>query len=468
MERGAEPGYPRGPYAIWLVGVLFLAWVVAFLDRQIVTLLLPSLKADLQVSDTQVSLIQGMAFASIYAVAGLPLGWVADRASRRNLLIAGIAFWSLATMACGLATSFGQLFVARMAVGLGEACLAPACVSLMADSFPKDRRGRAMGLMQAGTPVGSAASLFLGGMLLSWLAKDPPAWLPHGWAPWKVVFLAIGLPGLVVALLVATLREPPRRGVGAPTVARTVDGGLWALLASRPLTYGLFFGTFSAVFILGYGVSSWAPTVLMRIYGLAPREAGAIFAVMLLACSASAGVASGFLSDALTRRRPGDGRVLIPLVGLPLTLAALLAFVLARDVTLVVATLAAALFGMNFVAVSSYPALQDLVPGALRGRVVALLLMVGNLLGLGCGPTLVALVTDRVFGDEMALQASVGAVGLGACALGLVLAVALRGRYAAAMSSEARSAIMMVGAAVLPEVRVGMIEASATRRPETP
>lgn len=428
MER---PGPSSGAYAAWLVGVLFLAWAMAFLDRQIVTLLLPSLKADLHVSDTQVSLIQGMAFASIYAVAGLPLGWAADRSNRRNLLVGGIAFWSLATMACGLATTFWQLFAARMAVGLGEACLAPACVSLMADSFAPERRGRAMGLMQAGTPVGSAGSLFLGGMLLSALAQHPPAWLPHGWAPWKVVFLAMGAPGLVVALLVATLREPPRLDSPAQKLAGP-GPGLGALIAARPVTYGLFLATFSAVFILGYGVSSWAPTVLMRIYGMPPREAGAAFAVLLLVCSASAGVSSGFLSDRLARWRPGDGRVLIPLLGLPVTIAGLVVFSLAHSTGVALVSLGVIHFAMNFVAVSSYPALQDLVPGPLRGRLSALLLMIGNLLGLGCGPTLVALVTDRVFGDEMALQASVSVVGLGSAGLAFLLALGLPRLYAQA------------------------------------
>jgi MFS family permease len=449
MTQAGDPPYPSGRYAAYLISVLFLAWVMAFLDRQIVTLLLPSLKADLGVSDTQVSLIQGIAFASIYAVAGMPLGWVADRTNRRNLLVAGIAFWSLATMACGLATEFWQLFAARMAVGLGEACLAPACVSMMADYFRPEQRGRAMGLMQAGTPVGSAASLFVGGWLLSALATGggPAALVPEGWAPWKVVFLVIGAPGLLVAALVATLREPPRRTRPAPAGQAAVAGiGFLPFLRAHRLTLGLFLTAYSSVFVLGYAVSSWAPTVLMRIYGMAPKEAGALYGTMLLLCSATAGICSGLLSDALVRRRPLEGRLYIPLIGLPVAIAALLVLTTAQSAVVFSSALAVMTFLMSFVATSSYPALQDFAPSHLRGRLVALLLLLGNLVGLGCGPTFVALVTDRVFADEMMLQRSVGLVGLISASLALLLALPLPRLYGGARRREAEGRLSAVPA----------------------
>lgn len=437
MSKEAEIAMPKGPAAAWLIGVLFLAWFMAFLDRQIVTLLLPSLKADLHVSDTQVSLIQGIAFASVYAVVGLPMGWLADRTNRRNLLVGGVAIWSLATMACGLATSFGELFAARMLVGLGEACLAPACVSMMADYFPPSHRGRAMGLMQAGTPIGSAGSLFIGGMLLTTLAQGagPLGALFDGWAPWKVVFLFIGAPGLIVAALVATLREPPRReqvSVGAAVG----DPGILSLVRAWPGVIGLFFAVYTSIFVLGYAVSSWAPTVLMRVYQMAPREAGATYGLMLLLCSATAGIASGFLSDKLVRHRPLSGRVLIPVFALPFQIAALVVFTLATSLTVIIPALAVSTFFTSFTAASAYPALQDLAPSRLRGQLMALLLLVGNLVGLGCAPTLVALVTDRVFQDEMMLQRSTGLVGLGAATLAFVLCLALPRLYARARRGE--------------------------------
>jgi predicted MFS family arabinose efflux permease len=162
MNGATEPPYVSGRQAVHVVFVLLAAFIMAYLDRQIISLLLPSLKADLGVSDTQASLIQGMALASVYAFAGLPMGWIADHTNRRNLLIGGVVFWSLATLACGLADNFWQICAARMAVGLGEACLAPACISLMADYIRPSQRGRAVGVMMTGTSIGGGGSLFLG------------------------------------------------------------------------------------------------------------------------------------------------------------------------------------------------------------------------------------------------------------------------------------------------------------------
>jgi MFS family permease len=434
MLQAEEPPYPKGRYAAFLVSVLFLAWVMAFMDRQIVTLLLPSLKADLGVSDTQVSLIQGMAFASMYAVAGLPLGWIADRTNRRNLLVVGVAFWSLATMACGLTETFWQLFAARMAVGLGEACLGPACVSIMADYFRPTQRGKAMAALQTGAPLGGASSLFFGGMLLTSLAQGsgPFAALFEGWAPWKVVFIAIGAPGLVVALLVATLKEPPRRDYAAKAESGGPQLSLLAFFRAHPRTLALFFGAYTSMLIVGYSVGSWAPTVLMRIYGMAPSQAGPTYGTIQLLCSATAGICSGFVSDALVRRRPLNGRVLIPLAVLPLELCALATFALADHVAMLVAVLAVSSFTTAFVSAIWSPALQDLVPNQLRGRFMAILLLVGNVVGYGGAPILVALVTDQVFRDEMMLQKSVGLVAFSAASLAFLLALGLPRSYAKA------------------------------------
>jgi MFS family permease len=289
-----------------------------------------------------------------------------------------------------------------------------------------------MGVMQTGTPIGSAAALFLGGLLLTTLAEGGLDGLaPAGWAPWKVVFVAMGAPGLIIALLVASLREPVRRepALVGPAAAGT---GLGALIRRQYPALALLFAVYSCIFILGYGVSSWAPTVLMRIYGMSPQSAGALYGAMLLICSGTASVCSGALSDFLARRFPLGGRVLIPLLILPIDILALAVFTFAPAMGVAVAALTVMTFTTNFSATSSYPALQDLVPNRLRGRVVALLLLAGNLLGLGCGPTMVALVTDRVFADEMMLKTSVGIVGLTAAGLAFLFALGLPRLYAAA------------------------------------
>lgn len=425
--------YVRRGYAAYVVAVLFLAYMFAYLDRQVIGLLTPALKASLSLSDVQVSLLHGLAFVSVFALAGLPLGHLIDRADRRRIIAIGIAFWSLATVACGLAQTFWQLFAARLAVGLGEACLAPAAVSLVADYFRPEQRGRAMGLVQAGTPIGSALSLLVGGAILSLFAPGGAMAdrLPSGVEPWQAVFLAVGAPGLLVALLAWSLREPPRREVRTDGSA----SGLGALLAAAPATFTLFYATYSCVFIVGYGTSAWGPTILMRNYDATPAQAGAIFAGLLLVSSPVAGITGGFLSDALSRWRPQDGRMLIPTLLLPAIIACLGGFLLADSMLATVIWLGTTLFFTNMTATTSFAALQELAPNRLRGKAVALYLLIGNVVGLGGAPTLIALVTDYVFVDEMMLQTSVGAVALGAAVVAFLLALQLPRRYRAARSS---------------------------------
>lgn len=427
-----ELPYVRRGYAAYVIAVLFLAYMFAYLDRQVIGLLTPALKASLALSDVQVSLLHGLAFVSVFALAGLPLGHLIDRADRRRIIAIGIAFWSLATVACGLAETFWQLFAARLAVGLGEACLAPAAVSLVADYFRPEQRGRAMGLVQAGTPIGSALSLLIGGAILSLFASGGPMadQLPSGVAPWQAVFLAIGAPGLLVALLAWTLCEPPRREMRA--VGR--EPSLSALLAASPATFALFYATYSCVFIVGYGTSAWGPTILMRNYDATPAQAGAIFAGLLLVSSPVAGVTGGFLSDALSRWRPQDGRMLIPTLLLPAIIACLTGFLLAHSMLATVIWLGATLFFTNMTATTSFAALQELAPNRLRGKAVALYLLIGNVVGLGGAPTLIALVTDHVFANEMMLQTSVGTVALAAAIVAFLLSLLLPRRYRAARS----------------------------------
>lgn len=428
----AELPYLQRGHAAYVIAILFLAYMFAYLDRQVIGLLTPALKASLDLSDVQVSLLHGLAFVSVFALAGLPLGHLIDRADRRKIIAFGIAFWSLATVACGMAQTFGQLFAARMAVGLGEACLAPAAVSLVADYFSPDRRGRAMGLIQAGTPIGSAMSLLIGGAILSLFAADGAwrAWLPTGIAPWQAVFLAIGAPGLLVALLAWSLREPPRRETRAADLGP--GPSLRSLLAASPATFALFYATYSCVFVVGYGTSAWGPTILMRLYDASPGQAGSIFAGLLLVSSPIAGILGGFLSDALSRRRPQDGRMLIPTLLLPAIIACLIGFVAADSMVQTVVWLALTLFFTNMIATTSFAALQELAPNRLRGKAVALYLLIGNVVGLGGAPTLIAVVTDHVFADEMQLQLSVGSVALGAAVVAFGLALLLPRRYRAA------------------------------------
>ena len=162
----AETGYPSRPYAWTVVAILIATAVLSYTDRQVLSLLVDPIRGELGISDTQVSLLLGTAFAVVYGIAGIPLGVLADRTSRRNLIFAGVLVWSCGTLACGFSHSFGQLFAARIVVGLGEAVLSPAAISLISDYFPPSRRGTAVGFFLSGIAMGIGAAILIGGGVL--------------------------------------------------------------------------------------------------------------------------------------------------------------------------------------------------------------------------------------------------------------------------------------------------------------
>ena len=198
----------------YIVGVLTVAYTCSFIDRSVLGLMVGPIRDELGITDTQFSLLQGLAFAIFYTLLGIPIARLADRTNRRNIVAAGIALWSLMTALCGLARSFGSLFMARVGVGVGEAALAPAAFSLITDLFPRKKVGRAIGTYQTGLFVGYGLSVILGGWLVGTLEQGPPLELPllGELSAWRATLVIVGLPGLVIALLCLTFREPARHG----------------------------------------------------------------------------------------------------------------------------------------------------------------------------------------------------------------------------------------------------------------
>src|ERR1700688_117120 len=226
MQHSADDGdYPARPYAWAVVGLLLLTAILSYTDRQVLSLLVDPVRRDLGISDTQISLLLGTAFAVVYGIAGIPLGFLADRTSRRNLIFTGVLVWSCGTLACGFSQSFSQLFAARIVVGLGEAVLSPAAISLISDYFPPSRRGTAVGCFLSGIAMGSGGSILIGGGVLHLvelgaLASTPLAAL----SPWRLVLLVIGAPGLAWALAILLIREPGRQTTEGATSVGAADG----------------------------------------------------------------------------------------------------------------------------------------------------------------------------------------------------------------------------------------------------
>jgi len=286
-----------------VVGLLMVAYTSSFIDRQIMSLLVDPIRADLGISDTQFSLLAGLAFSIFYSVMGLPLGWVADRMSRRMLIIVGMIAWSVMTALCGLATSFLALFIARMGVGIGEAALSPAAYSLISDHFPPERRARAISAYAMGPYLGSGLALIIGGQVIEAASGLGAVTLPlvGELAPWQLVFLAVGLPGIPIALLFLLVREPVRRGL-APQGS---DTELLPFIKARRTLFLLLFLGFSVFGIAGISYLVWIPAVFIRVHGWTAGDIGVAYGLILL-LHRRLGV--GPLADARSCRCAGAGR----------------------------------------------------------------------------------------------------------------------------------------------------------------
>jgi MFS family permease len=220
IDRTNDAGYPSRGYAWSVVAILVATAILSYTDRQVLSLLVDPIRADLGISDTQISLLLGTAFAVVYGVAGIPLGWLADRTSRRNLIFAGVLVWTVGTLACGFSQSFGQLFAGRLVVGLGEAVLSPAAISLISDYFPPSRRGTAVACFLSGIAMGIGAAILIGGGVLHFVQLGALSGTPlANLAPWRMVLLLIGAPGLLWALVILAIREPVRRGEDEPSAS---------------------------------------------------------------------------------------------------------------------------------------------------------------------------------------------------------------------------------------------------------
>lgn len=414
-----QPGAWR---AVWII---VYVWSMAMLDRLILLLLMPGIKADLQLTDTEMSLLHGLAFAVCFSIAGIPLGHLADRANRRNLLIAGTLGWGLATMACGLADDFTMFFVARMGVGVAQAVLAPAAISIVADLFSSERRGKPTALVLAAGMFGGAGANVLGGWMLDWFANNPPPELPLIGQPraWQAALLAAGVPSLLGAPLLLLLREPDRE---APQTVAGQSGEAFSILAhfrNHGALFVLLFITFVIIAVAGNGVGNWWPAVFMRSGGLTPSEAGALLGLLSLVSGVGAAVIGGWLSDWSARHDPATGRLRLTTACLVGQAVILLALFAAGNVPLVTVALAVSVVLSGTLGAACYSLLPDLVPPQGRGILIAIYQMIGNLIGFGLGPTALALVTNQVLRDETRVADAMMLFGIPSYVLGLVAAL---------------------------------------------
>jgi len=406
----------RAWYAVF---VLMVCYTLSFIDRQILSLLVGPIKNDLHVSDSKIGLLQGLAFAAFYTFLGLPMGRIADRRSRRNLIAVGVFLWSLLTGLCSLAGSFWSLFATRLGVGVGEATLGPAASSIIADSFPRERLGKALSIYSAGIFIGSGLALIVGGTVAGAVMNRPAVTLPllGTIGSWRLTFLTLGIPGILVGLLVYTLKEPERRNL-----LRRTDGQVYHLsvaevfkeVTSRWQSFAGLAAGISMQAVANYAMQAWTPTFFIRVFGWSPARTGMVLGVLLLTAGCLGMYAGGTLCDRWQMRGIREA----PLrVGAISTALAGMIFAIAmtyQHVGWIVVWLAPALFFLSMPVGSSFAALQLIFPNQLRGQVSALLLFTINICGLVLGPWSVGFLNDHI-GEKMvgySLAITVGASGL--------------------------------------------------------
>lgn len=450
-----KPGAPQpelplplqvGPAAWWMVAVLFLLSIFAWLDRLILTMLVTPIREELGVSVFQMSLVLGPAFAVFYAIFGVPIGWAVDRYSRRWIIFVGVVLWGAATIASGFARSYEALLFCRICVGIGEAVLAPAAVSLIADAFPRERVTTALSLFQSAAKIGAASAMAIGGVAIAaagvYLAS-------HGSVlgverPWHLVMAMAGAPGLVLAFMVFTFREPERQTRASAKATTTSE--LLAFLARRwPLWLGMFVA-FNCISIVGFALSQFMPTYLESRFGWTPVQFGPGLSLTNLA-SAGSLVITGWAIDRLYRSGMRDVhlRFYAWLIIAFSPAFALLFVVTDPRLVLVLYALVQFVTVPFFVFVSAVIVL--VAPSAARGQLAGAYIASFTVLGQGVGPPLVGAITDFIFHDEAMLGRSLAVVTvIGIVIAFLALQVAVRFVRLALLDSESASAPDAAGA----------------------
>ena len=407
MSRSGTGTAPLA-YRSYVLAVLVLVYTFNFIDRQIVGILAVPIKAELHLSDSQLGLMGGLAFALFYTLLGIPIARLADRVSRTGIMTAALALWSLMTAICGLTQNFTQLFMARVGVGVGEAGGVTPAYSLICDYFPVKERARALSVYSFGIPIGSGVGIVLGGFITSLMS-------------WRMAFFIVGLAGLLITpLLKFTVAEPERGALDIPrsaaaNVAAADMPSLFAVigvLARKPSFWGLSLGAACAS-MMGYGLFFWAPSFLVRSFHLSLLHASLLYGALVLVGGLFGIWMGGVLAD-----RYGGGRrgmyAFIPAAAFVATLPFYVAGVLSTTlwvsfaVLLVPTALGLAWLGPVLAAV------QHLVPGHMRATASALFLFINNLLGIGLGTTLIGLVSDAMrlrFGVDSLRYAILGGTG---------------------------------------------------------
>ena len=406
--------WPKPIYAWFFTSILLFAYIISFIDRQMINYLVVPIKEDMGLTDFEISFIQGWGFVLAYIIFSIPFGRIVDKVNRVRVLIGGIIIWSVATAACGFSKNSWQLVLSRSGVGAGEAALTPASWSIISDLFPVEKRSFPMSIYLMGPYIGQGLSLLFGAQILRIYNEPVTLFESIIVQPWQIIFLIIAVPGVILGLLMFALKDPVRKEVlvsekeeGKDSIKEVFAYVIKNIGAYMPLLIGSAF-----IVVLLYGVQSWVPTFLHRIHGWEHTRIGDQYGLVAL-FAGSLGVVSGpMVEKYLTKLNFNAATIIVCIItAVALTIIGPITFLsLSSDIVLIgifitsfFITLPLALFATS---------LQNITPNQYRGVVTGLYVFTVNITGYGLGPMVVAFFTDKVFKSEMAIDLSMAAMFL--------------------------------------------------------
>ena len=385
------------------MSLLTVAYIFSYTDRAILGLLIEPIKADLELSDTQLGLLLGPAFAIFYATMGLPFGWLADRWRRTWIVGAGALVWSLATVACGLGRNFVQLFVARMFVGVGEATLSPCAMSMIADSYPPERRGKPMAFYTTAVVFGTSIAYLVGATVLTWAKTAGPQSLPLIGAveAWQLIFIGLGLAGILPALPFFVWREPPRNASQEPAVGLEGTGMRDTLVyvARHWQVYLSFVSLVCLMTIIAYA-TGWNPAMFSRTFGWSAAQYALVTGLVTLPLQLAVHALTGWAVDRQSQRGQRDASLVCVIWGALVMVPGYTLAPLMPNGTAAFVVLSIGGIGIGMITSVAPAALLNIAPAQIRAQLVALYFMIISLTGLFLGPTTVGFLSANVFGED--------------------------------------------------------------------
>ena len=412
MLDSEKINYPSRRVGYSAVAVMTLAQVFAFIDRQIPAMLVEPIKQDFNLNDSQIALLGGAAFSIFYAIMALPIGYAVDRYKRVNVLGTGIFVWSLMTTLAGLANSFGRLFGARIGVAVGEAVMAPVSVSLVSDYFPQNKQGKPMGVITAGVYLGIGATLIGGGYLIDYLTDIGGITIPGigYFKPWQATFLLVGIPGILISIAAFMLHEPKRLGL-SKMQDNSKPINIFSHLKTNKTTLFPMFGGLIFMALIFYSFTFWAPSMMVRTYGLSLTEVGFTLGIITIIASILGTISSGTVVDYLRSRGHSDAPIRTGMYACIFATPAICLAPIVDSLFLTWALIGIYLFFISSFAPIGLLAVSGISGNEVKGQMAAVHAFLMMAFGLSLGPQITAFFTDFVLMDESKLGYAMALTG---------------------------------------------------------